>query len=181
MPKKNIATIWISGVTASGKTTLGQLLYDDLINYGINYLTYLDGDILRKKSQRTYGYSSEERFKAIKEYIKIVKAENDNGNIAIISTVSHRKESRFFARKKLTNFFEINLLCEPKICKKRDYKDIYSNLTRKDNCIPGVTEPYETYAAAEIILDTGKNSIESSQKIILKNVLNFLSKMSIGV
>ena len=66
-----IATIWISGVTASGKTTLGKILYQELKKGGINNIKFLDGEDLRKTQKRVYGHSLEERFKVIKNYIKI--------------------------------------------------------------------------------------------------------------
>lgn len=173
----NCATIWISGVTASGKTTLGKKLYDDLTTFGIGNLIFLDGDELRKNLDRVYGYSPEERFKATKKYIKFVKNENIKGNIVIISVVSHKKEVREFARNKLDNFFEINLLCSVEICEKRDFKNIYNNKDEINQCIPGVTEIYEVNNKAELILDTGNVLLKKSEKIIFNEVLEFLQKI----
>jgi len=173
--KNNFATIWISGVTASGKTTLGKMLYEDLINSGIVNVKLLDGDDLRKKLNRVYGFSAEERFKAIKQFIKTVKNENNKGNIVIIAVVSHRQASRNFARRKIINFFEINLLCSTDTCKKRDHKNIYSKIGNKKNeCLPGVTEPYEISDEAELIIDTEHTSIEDSKMIIFNKVFEFL-------
>ena len=173
---KNIATIWISGVTASGKTTLGKLLYENLIDSGIMNVKYLDGEDLRKRQNRVFGYSAVERFEAIKEYIKVVENENNKGNIVIISVVSHRRETREFARDQLINFLEINLLCSPKTCLIRDYKNVYNNIyANKNECLPGVTEPYEISDQAEVILDTEQNSIEESRIILLNKTLEFLN------
>ena len=61
------ATIWISGVTASGKTTLGKHLYKDLLSSGIANLKYLDGEDLRNRQSRSYGYSVGERMEFWKE------------------------------------------------------------------------------------------------------------------
>ena len=65
---RRVATIWLSGVTASGKTTLGKMLYEDLIKSGIVNLKYFDGEDLRKIQDRVYGHSVEERFRLIKKY-----------------------------------------------------------------------------------------------------------------
>ena len=172
-----IATIWISGVTASGKTTLGKILHQELKKTGNKNIRFLDGEDLRKTQKRVYGHSLEERFKVIKNYIKIVQSENKKGNIVIISTVSHKKEMRNLAREELVNFFEINLLCNPETCAKRDFKNLYNSIDKNSKeCFPGVTEPYEVNKNAELILDTEENLIEESQKIILTNVLEFLNK-----
>ena len=172
----NIGTIWISGVSVSGKTTLGKLLYDDLIKYGIKNVKFMDGDDLRKKQNKQYGHSLSERYELLHNYIKIVKTENINGNIIIISTVSHKRDMRQMARKLLESFFEINLICSPKVCAERDIKNIYSSLDIENNeCLPGVTEPYEISENAELIIDTGKNSVNECKDILFKKVINFLN------
>ena len=171
----NVATIWISGVTASGKTTLGKLLYHELLSTGIINIKFLDGEDLRNKQSKIYGYSVEERMKLILQYIELVKEENKKGFMVIISTVSHKKEMRDNARNQLSNFMEINLLCDPKTCSIRDYKHIY-NRKNSNECLPGVTEPYEVSDQAELILDTGKNSIEDCKNILLNHVLKYLSE-----
>ena len=86
MIKKNLlknknATIWISGVTASGKTTFGKLLYQGLKDFGIENIKFLDGEDLRKRLTENYGHSLEERFILVEKWIKIAKEET----IAIIN------------------------------------------------------------------------------------------------
>ena len=175
----NVATIWISGVTASGKTTLGKLLYQELLNTGIINLKYLDGDDLRRRQSRIYGHSVEERKELIQKYIELVKEENKKGFMVIISTVSHKKETRDKARNQLNNFMEINLLCDPKTCSIRDYKNIYNRIDKNSNeCLPGVTEPYEVSDQAELILDTAKSSLEDCKNILINNVFKYLEDLS---
>ena len=172
-----IATIWISGVTASGKTTLGKILYKELKDAGIVNIKFLDGENLRKIQNRVYGHSVEERFKVIKNYIKIVQNENKNGNIVIISTVSHKRSMRDFARDELVNFFEINLLCDPDVCAIRDYKNLYNRIDKNSNeCFPGITEPYEISEKAELILDTKQNSIGESRIILFNKTMDFINE-----
>ena len=138
----------------------------------------LDGEDLRNKLNRVYGYSAEERFNAIKQYIKIVENENKKGNIVIISTVSHKIEMREFARDKLINFFEVILVCSSETCAIRDYKNIYNRIDENSNeCLPGVTEPYEISKNAELILDTEKTSIAKSKLILLKYSLEFIKNI----
>ena len=174
----DIATIWISGVTASGKTTLGKFLYKELINTGIKNLIHLDGDDLRLRQSKVYGHSLEERMELIQKYIELIEEENKKGLIVIISTVSHKKEMRDSARNQLNNFMEINLLCDLKTCSHRDYKDIYNRINKdSDECLPGVTEPYIVSEDAKLILDTGKNSIEDCKNILLDGVFEYLKEL----
>ena len=168
------ATIWISGLTASGKTTFGKFLYKDLKDFGIERVKFLDGEDLRKTLNKNYGHSLEERFFLCEKWVEVVKEENNNGNIIIISTVSHKKEMRANARREIDRFMEINLKCDPMICADRDYKNVYST-SNNDECMPGITEPYEFSSNAELIVDTENNSIKHCRKIIFKNSVIFLN------
>jgi len=180
MTRKKIATIWISGVTASGKTTLGKRLAADLKKNEIDNVKFLDGEDLRKLINKNYGHSIEERFKLLQDYISIVHKENTEGNIVVIATVSHKSEMRELARGRLYNFFEVNLKCAPQICAERDFKGVYSSISSEDNeCLPGVTEPYEFTNSPELILDTENNSIEYCNRILFDKVLIFLQGIRI--
>ena len=92
-------------------------------------IKFLDGEDLRNKQSRIYGYSVEERMELIQKYIELVTEENKKGFMVIISTVSHKKEMRDFARDQLNQFMEINLLCSSETCAIRDFKNIYSKIS----------------------------------------------------
>jgi len=173
----NIApgTIWITGLCASGKTTLGKSLYEDLMGMGVKNVEFFDGEDLRQKFDRTYGYSPEERLIALKKMIEIVCDCNKQGKIAIISVLSHKKKAREYARRTIKNFMEIHLDCPVDVCAKRDFKDHYRRAFagEYENFI-GVTEPYEVSDSPELEVDTASNTIEESSKIILQQTLLFL-------
>ena len=153
-------------------------MHYDLRKNGFKKIKLLDGDNLRNMMTEKFGYSVEERIKLINRYIKIINNENEKGFIVIISTVSHLIKMRGLARDKLSNFMEINLICDPKICAGRDYKNIYDKINdNSDECLPGVTEPYEISKQADLVLDTGQNSIEYSRKKLYRNVKSFLESL----
>jgi len=171
----NIGTIWISGLTASGKTTLGKLLFKDLKKSGIDNIVFLDGDALREKLTKKYGRDLEDRYNILKEYIKIIISENKKQNCVIISTVSHKVDMRILARKEINHFMEVNLECSTKACSERDYKGLYSKLKKNKEFFPGISEPYELSNSAELILNTEHNSIEYCRKIIFDKAIKHLS------
>ena len=145
-------------------------------------IIFFDGEDLRGLLVKKYGHSLNERFKVLKEYIKIVKKENNKGNIVIISTVSHKQKMREMARDQLINFMEINLICDPQICAIRDYKNIYNKIDEKSNeCLPGVTESYEISDSAELLLNTADHSIEDSGNILLQNVLKIIFEIDVDI
>ena len=139
--ENKMITIWISGVTASGKTTLAKELYKKLKTTSEEDFRLLDGEDLRKKLKKNYGHSLPERIELIKEYIGFVKEENKNGRSVILSTVSHKQKMRELARSELNNFMEVNLICSPESCAKRDYRNIYNRITKSSEPVSLTIKP----------------------------------------
>lgn len=167
--------IWITGLSASGKTTLGLRLYKNLKQMGVNNVEFLDGEELRKKLDRVYGYSVEERFAVIKNFVRIAREYNEKGKVVIVSTISHKRKMRELAREEINPFLEIYLKCPVRVCAQRDPKGQYRKAfaAELENFV-GVTEPYEISKNPELILDTASKSIEDCSSILLNYVLNFL-------
>ena len=170
------STIWVTGISASGKTTLGQRLYDNLLEQGIENIEFFDGEELRKKLDRPYGHSREERMKVFHEMMKIFKKSSEEKNVIIVSTISHLREMREIARKDLHHFMEVYLKCPIEICAQRDYKGHYQKAFNKEyELFVGVTEPYEeSVHKPELVLDTSSMSIEECLKLFVSKTLEFL-------
>ena len=169
-----IGTIWFTGITGSGKTTLGKLLYDAITKKGFD-ADFLDGDELRKRFDRQYGHSLEDRFEVAKKIIDIASKCNKEGKIAIVSTVSHRKKMRDMARQKISCFMEVYLDCTIDVCIDRDYKGLYKKaFNDKSELFPGVTEPHELSENTELTLNTAAMTVEQCREILLKKVFRFL-------
>lgn len=158
--------IWLTGLTASGKTTLGKMLEEKLVDIGCKELVLLDGDILRKRGKFLEGHSLKIRLTNFELLINLVINELDKHKIVIVSTVSHLEYMRTQAREKLTNFYEIFLNCNPYVCEKRDYKNLYKKARRisltNEEIFPGITEPYQKSKQPDLILNTDKESVEES-------------------
>ena len=158
--------IWITGLTASGKTSLGKLLEEKLILLGCKSVLRVDGDELRSRRSFNNSHSIKARWFNLKLIVEIVLEEKKNYKIIIVSTVSHLVAMRAYARARVENFHEIYLRCKPEICANRDYKNLYhkakNNLLENDDIFPGVTEPYQLTDNPELVLDTGKESIDQS-------------------
>ena len=169
------STIWISGVTASGKTTLGNSLYKYLLNNNFLFLEFLDGDQIRKNLDRKYGHNIVERWKVLKKIVEIAKEKNRNGIITIIATVSHKQKMREYARSEISSFMEVNLICSPENAALRDYKGLYDRANSGEfDCFPGISEEFEPSENPELILQTDKLDIDECLDILYKKVLSFL-------
>ena len=168
-------TIWITGLSASGKTTLGEYLRCNLQKKGIENVKLLDGEELRKNFDRIYGHSLEERYAVVSKIIKIAHECNQKGSISIVCTISHKKEMREMARQEIRHFMEVYLKCPVEVCARRDYKGNYKKAFQGEGeYFAGITEPYEKSENPELVLDTASKSINECSAILLNRVLEFL-------
>ncbi len=173
-------TIWITGITASGKTTLGKALYNNLITLGYSNCMFLDGEDFRETLDHDYGYSLSERmFVTRKYYIPYLEAKIVSGNFVIAPTVAHKVEMRSSARKKFKHFMEVHLKCPTNVCASRDYKGHYKRAYKGEKnyeLFPGVTDPFEVSDNIDLVLDTDLLSIEKCSEILLEKTLKMFHR-----
>jgi len=171
----NPSVIWITGLSASGKTTLGQALFNALTAKGIANVEFLDGDIIRSRLDRKYGHSLKERYKVLGKIVEFAQEAVSQGNVAIVATVSHKKDMRKTARKNLSPFMEVFLDCSAQVCAHRDLKGIYEKAIRDPSeYLAGFTEPYERSENPELVLDTAQGTVELCTQQLVKAALRFL-------
>lgn len=181
-PKLKGGTIWITGVTASGKTTLGKVLYDRLVQqFSLEQIVFLDGDKLREKLKKNYGYTIEDRITSLKDLVQVAKKYYDQEKIVIVSTISYKKQMRKYARRKMPHFMEVYLDCSIEICSKRDYKDHYRRAFAGEyETFVGVTDEYEASDDPELILNTSTFSIKECSKLLYEQANIFIKSLIIS-
>ena len=157
--------IWFTGLSASGKSTLSEALYNKLKEKNVNNLILLDGEFVRDKL-KYYGYETTNRNEIGIQKSKLALKYINKGNHTIITGIAHHKETRKIIRNMFPYFYEIYLKCDVEVCANRDFKGNYKKAFdgEYDNFI-GVTEPYEE-SEPELIIETDKNSIDVCQKLI---------------
>ena len=161
--------IWLIGISGAGKTTLGKLLKEKLIEIGKDPFL-IDGDEVRNFFDNDLGYTKEEREENIKRIIYASHLLSLNGKITIVCNISPFQKLRNFCRDKLSNYIEIYLEKDFLIAKKNDVKGIY-----KDENIVGYDINFEKPISSDLTLNVDKDDInECIKKIIifLKNKLN---------
>ncbi|MBT6230319.1 MAG: adenylyl-sulfate kinase, partial [Candidatus Scalindua sp.] len=173
-------TIWITGVSASGKSTLGEGLSRDLKSIAVNDVKFLDGEAIREEFGDTYGYGTSDRNAILDKTIQMARKYNENGTIVIVSTISHKRAIRQKARDTITNFMEVFLDCPLDICIERDYKGHYQKaLNGEYENFIGITESYEISESPELVINTKSLTIVESHEILLRNVISFLGKTAV--
>lgn len=160
-------TIWLTGLPGSGKTTLGQSLLEELRLRG-KRTELLDGDEIRKTISSELGFTKHDRDIHLRRVTYICELLNRNSVIAIVALISPYRESRQYARDKISNFIEVWVNCPVDICMQRDPKGLYKKATiGKMHSLTGVQDPYEQPVDPEITVNTDKESVTESTKRIL--------------
>ena len=169
----NAFTIWLTGLSASGKTTLANEIEHYLKQRGMP-VQIIDGDIVRKEIGGLFGYSREERIRLLKVYTLIANLLNNNKISVVVAAVSAYEEMREFNRRNIKNYIEIYLNCPLDMCMKRDVKGLYERCMRgEEQHVIGIDEPYETPDACDMELDTANSTIEECMhdiKLFLESV-----------
>ena len=164
--------VWITGLPASGKTTMATLLKEYLKSKNIPVIV-LDGDEIRKTVSKDLGFSPEDRKEHNRRVIEIAKLLVNNGITTIIPLISPYRETREQARKEIPNFVEVYTKASLETCIRRDPKGLYKKAQAGEiQNMTGIQSPYEEPTSPELILDTEKSTPEEC----LGNILNYLRK-----
>jgi adenylyl-sulfate kinase len=157
------ATVWITGLSGSGKSTIAFELEQRLI--ASNHLVYvLDGDNIRHGLSRDLGFSPQDRTENIRRVAEVAKLFNDAGMLVITAFISPYREDRDLAREIIgtDRFIETFLCTDIAVCEQRDPKGLYKKV-RSGNIaeFTGITAPYEEPDQPELRIDTGRLSIDA--------------------
>lgn len=163
------ALIWITGLSASGKSTIAHELESLLYEKGIRSYV-LDGDNVRHGLNRNLGFSAEDRKENLRRVGEVAKLFVDAGILTIASFISPYASDRSMIRTLFQEgeFIEVYLDCAIGICESRDPKGLYKK-ARKGEIVhfTGISDPYEIPVNPEIAVDTSALSVEESVAEIL--------------
>jgi adenylyl-sulfate kinase len=170
MKEKNGFTIWFTGLSGSGKTTVSRLVQDRLRERGIMNVEVLDGDVVRTNLSKGLGFSKEDRDINIKRIAFVCSLLTRNGVPNIAAAISPYREVRDYARKEIKNFIEVYVKCPLEVLIQRDVKGLYKKaLAGELPNFTGVSDPYEEPLNPEVLVESEKETPEqSADKIIAK-------------
>jgi adenylylsulfate kinase len=162
--------IWLTGLPASGKTTIARQLETRLKEVG-RKVEVFDGDEVRKNLSSDLGFSKEHRKLHAMRVAYVSKLLARNGIVAVVALISPFREFRDAARQEIDNFVEVYVKCSIETCTQRDPKGLYKKAASgqiKD--LTGPQEPYEEPVNPEVTVDTERFTVEDSVKRILSTV-----------
>lgn len=161
--------IWLTGLSGSGKSTIGRALESKLVH--ASYFSYgLDGDNIRFGLCSDLGFSPKERKENIRRIGAVAQLFCDAGAITICSFVSPYREDRDAVRALVPErFVEVHVDCSVEECARRDPKGLYKKAMAGE--IPnftGVSAPYEPPLAPEVRIDTSSISVGAAVDTIVQ-------------
>jgi adenylylsulfate kinase len=155
--------LWFTGLSASGKSTVANLVDHKLHARGARSFV-LDGDNIRHGLNKNLGFSAEDRAENIRRIGEVAKLFADSGTIAITAFISPYRADRDAARALSPGgeFVEIFVDCPLEICEKRDPKGLYQKARNGEiKGFTGIDDPYEAPTSPELVLDAASKTAET--------------------
>ena len=168
------ATIWFTGLSGSGKSTIAIALEHAL--YQLGKLSYrLDGDNVRLGINKNLGFSETDRKENIRRIGEVAKLFGDAGVIALSSFISpykgDRDEVRELHEQTGLEFIEVFVDCSLAVAEERDPKGLYKKARAGEiKNFTGIDDPYEAPVTPEIHLHTDQMSVEQEVQIVLDHL-----------
>ncbi len=160
-------TVWFTGLSGAGKTTISQAVAEKLKSQGYK-LEILDGDIVRTNLTKGLGFSKEDRDENIRRIGFVSHLLTRNGVIVFVSAISPYREIREEVRQRIGDFVEVFVNAPLNVCEERDVKGLYQRARAGEiKGFTGIDDPYEPPLNPEIECRTDLEELsESVDKVI---------------
>ena len=163
-------TLWFTGLSGSGKTTIAHLVGPELERRG-HVVEYLDGDTVRTNLSKGLGFSKEDRDTNIERIGWVAARLTRHGAAVIAAAISPYEETRQKARdlvEEWGTFVEVHIATSVEECARRDVKGLYEKAFAGEiKGFTGVDDPYEEPKNPEIKIETEEHDPEESARIIV--------------
>ncbi len=171
-PEQKGFTVWFTGLSGSGKSTIANALMVKLLEMGGRPVTLLDGDLVRKHLSSELGFSKEHRDINIRRIGWVASEITKNGGIALCAPIAPYDNVRKDVRAVISpvgGFVLVHVATTLELCEERDRKGLYAKARAgilKE--FTGISDPYEVPEDAELTIDTADFSPdEAAQEVIL--------------
>src|ERR1043165_1939536 len=160
-------TLWFTGLSGAGKTTLARLVETELRNRG-HKVEVLDGDVVRTNLSKGLGFSKEDRDTNIRRIGFVCNLLTRNEVVAIAAAISPYRDIRDEVRRDIGAFVEVFVKCPINVLAERDGKVLYKKaIAGEIKHFTGIDDPYEAPEAPEVVVETDNETAEESAARIL--------------
>lgn len=159
---KKGATIWLTGLPSSGKSTLAHGLSRELKARNLPF-EILDGDVVRTHLSKGLSFSREDRDLNVKRIGFVSHLLTKHGVFVIVAAVSPYREARDWCRRQIGNFVEVFVETPVAVCEQRDVKGLYQKARAGEiQGFTGVDDAYEAPLHPEVTVQTASESADQS-------------------
>jgi adenylylsulfate kinase len=168
------SVIWLTGLSGSGKSTIGRIIEKKLIDKGI--MAYLlDGDNIRHGLCSDLGFSEEDRSENIRRIAEVAALFEDSGVTVLVSAITPFEKMRNLARIKSKKFILVYVKADIDTCVKRDPKGLYKKALNGEILgYTGIDSPFEEPIEYDYLLDTEKFSIDECADKLMEYLLGVI-------
>jgi adenylyl-sulfate kinase len=161
-------TLWFTGLSGAGKTTISELIVKELQSRGFA-IEVLDGDVVRQNLSKGLGFSKEDRDTNIRRVAFVADLLCRNGVPVITAAISPYREIRDEARELMDGrFIEAYVKASVEECERRDVKGLYAKARAGEiKEFTGVSDPYEPPENPEVVLETEQETPEEAAERII--------------
>ena len=162
-------TVWLTGLSGSGKSTIARELERTLHAQG-RHAFVLDGDTLRTGLNQDLGFSREDRAENVRRTAEVARVLNDAGLIAIVALISPFRAEREHARAIVgaERFVEVHVDTPLEVCEARDVKGLYAKARAGEIAeFTGISSPYEAPLEPALVLQAGSETAAESAARLL--------------
>jgi adenylylsulfate kinase len=163
-------TLWFTGLSGSGKTTISEIVEHELRERE-RQVEVLDGDIVRTNLSKGLTFSRDDRNINVLRIGFVANLLTRNGVGVIVSAISPYKEARDQVRRRIVDFVEVFVDAPLEVCAERDVKGLYKKAFAGEiEQFTGVSDPYEPPNAPDLVLKTDEESPEESARRVIEKL-----------
>lgn len=173
-PQQPGVTIWFTGLSGAGKTSISGAVEKKLHSYGYKNIEILDGDVVRQNLTKGLGFSKEDRDENIRRVGFVANLLTRNQVIVLVSAISPYQEIRQEVRERIGNFVEVYVNAPLAVCEQRDVKGLYKKARAGEiKNFTGIDDPYEPPLNPDVECRTDLESLEESVAKVLNKLQEF--------
>src|ERR1044071_631601 len=163
-------TLWFTGLSGAGKTTLARLVETELRNRG-HKVEVLDGDLIRTNLSKGLGFSKEDRDTNIRRIGFVCDLLARNDVVAIAAAICAYRDVREEVRHNTETYVEVYVKCPIGVLAERDVKGLYKKaLAGEIKNFTGIDDPYEEPLAPEVVVESDRETPEQSAARIIRRL-----------
>jgi adenylylsulfate kinase len=161
-------TVWFTGLSSAGKTTISSSVHETLWSRGYR-VEWLDGDVVRRYLSKGLGFSKEDRDENIRRIGFVAELLTRNGVIVLVSAISPYRAVREEMRSRIGSFIEVYVDAPLEVCERRDVNGIYrQGRAGQIHNVTGLDDPYEPPPVPDVVCPTDRETVDESAARVLR-------------